>query len=604
MLRLVTADVPGPPAAHGRSGAAARRVRRARLGPAMVALGVLMLVCAGWVAVTGWMARAHLEQARADVQQLRAQVAAGDLAAARISAKSFADHAGRAHGLTSGPVWALAARIPSGGEPILTVRGVTAAVDDLAHDAVSPLITASEQVDPAKLRLAGGGLDLAGLASVAPALDRASTSVARALADVGGLPAHTWLGKVDAARADMLEQLTPVGAATRTADLAARLVPPMLGGTAPKTYFLAFQNTAESRGTGGLPGAFAILTADHGKLKFSRFGSDSELEKVHAKVRFGADYDDLYRGAATTTKFRNGNLSPHFPYAAQIWASMWRQYSGQRVDGVLAVDPAVLSYLLDVTGPATLPDKTEVTAANVVPLTQSTAYVTYPKDDGAREKYLIAIAKAASGRITAGNTELKALVRASAKAADERRLLVWSADPAQQADLARTEVGGVIPDDPAPYAGLSLVNESGNKLDYYLDRALTWRSTGCGAVRDVTVTIALTNHAPAKGLPADTVAARADKPDYPVRPGDSRLTVAYLATAGSAMTGVTVNGKSAVAGVGAERGHPVYTVDLELPRATTGTIVLHLKEPGSGAPVVLNQPLVRPMTVRVDDAAC
>jgi hypothetical protein len=45
----------------------------------------------------------------------------------------------------------------------------------------------------------------------------------------------------------------------------------------------------------------------------------------------------------------------------------------------------------------------------------------------------------------------------------------------------------------------------------------------------------------------------------------------------------------------------VYTVDLELPLGTSPTIVLHLSEPaGWGSPIVLRQPLVRPLNVTID----
>jgi hypothetical protein len=49
----------------------------------------------------------------------------------------------------------------------------------------------------------------------------------------------------------------------------------------------------------------------------------------------------------------------------------------------------------------------------------------------------------------------------------------------------------------------------------------------------------------------------------------------------------------------------VYSVDLELPRGTSRTIVLRLTEPaGTGAPIVLRQPLVRPLYVSLRDAIC
>ncbi|PZS34795.1 MAG: hypothetical protein DLM58_05140 [Pseudonocardiales bacterium] len=152
--------------------------------------------------------------------------------------------------------------------------------------------------------------------------------------------------------------------------------------------------------------------------------------------------------------------------------------------------------------------------------------------------------------------------------------------------------------------GLSIVNDGGNKLDYYLDRTLTWQRTGCGSRRSVTATITLHNNAPATGL-SPYVTGRSDSRSYAIKPGDNRLEVSYFATAGGLMTGVSIDGRAATAGSGSEHGHPVYTVDLELPRGTSRTIVLHLTEPtGSGAPIVLRQPLVRPLSVTLRDASC
>ena len=71
------------------------------------------------------------------------------------------------------------------------------------------------------------------------------------------------------------------------------------------------------------------MAANHGKLAFTRMESDTTMEGVAASVDFGPDYDHLYNGMGATTLYGNGNLSPNFPYAAQIWASMWKKHSGQ-----------------------------------------------------------------------------------------------------------------------------------------------------------------------------------------------------------------------------------------------------------------------------------
>jgi hypothetical protein len=563
-----------------------------------------------WLGLTAVLARGHLEHAAADAAAVRISLANGNVTAARAAAADLRAHVAKAHHWTNGPLWAAAARVPAVGEPVRSVRGIAAALNDLGNNALPPLLSASSRIDPSSVRTADGGIDVARLSSVATPLHAASAALDTSAARVRALPADTWLSPVNSARADLLDDLTRTAAGTRSAATAARILPELLGAHGTRTYLLTFCNDAEARGTGGLPGAFMTATVQDGHVTFGHVGGDRALAGVTAKVNFGPDYDQLYEGAGTTTLYGNANLGPHFPYAAAVWADMWQQRFGKAVDGVIALDPTVLSYLLAATGPAQLPDGEQVTAANVVALTERDVYARYPDADGprgdaARRAYLAAVESAVSRRILAPGADGKRLVSAFTRAVAERRLLVWSADPRLQHDLESTPVAGAIPQTSAPFVGLSIVNEAGNKLDYYLDRSLTWQRTGCGATRAVTVTLKLTNNAPATGL-SDVVVGRHDRHAYPVRRGDNRLTVSYLATQGAMMKSVSLDGRPWFAGSGKQLGHPVLTVDVELPRGATRTVVLHLMEPagGNAAPIVLRQPLVRPLAVQIDDAQC
>jgi hypothetical protein len=101
------------------------------------------------------------------------------------------------------------------------------------------------------------------------------------------------------------------------------------------------------------------------------------------------------------------------------------------------------------------------------------------------------------------------------------------------------------------------------------------------------------------------VTGREDNPSYPVKPGDNRLVVSYFATQGALLNDITVAGQPGVGRMGTQLGHPVYTVAVELPRGTSRTIVIHLSEPaGTGAPILLRQPLVRPLHVTLKDTVC
>ncbi len=569
----------------------------------MVIVGGLILLAGVYLVVTALLARRQLEAVRDEVRQLRVQISAGKLDAARATARQIAGHAGTARTYTAGPVWALAADLPAGGAPLKTVRTITDQVNVLGTQVLPQVITATRELDPSALRESDGSIDLARIQAIAPSLHTADRAMTRATARISARPTSTWLGPVDSARTQLLTQMLSLGKTLRSADLATRIAPPMLGADGVKRYFVGFQTDAEARGTGGLPGAFAILRADRGTITIERFESDSYLTGVSSGLDFGAAYNQLWSRSKPYDEYVDSNSSAHFPYAARIWAAMWQRKTGQRLDGALAVDPEALSYLLAVTGPATLPDKTVISASNIVQFTQQTLYARYSANPGQRKKVLLAVARAASDKILDFRGSTTALVRAGGKAGAQRRLLVYSAAPGVEADLQQTSLSGAVLPSAGPYVNLVVNNGAGNKLDYYLDRRLTWTRTGCGQRRLVTVTVTLTNTAPT-GLPPYVI-ERNDHPPYRTGKGDTRLGVYYYGTTGAFLQSATLDGKRALVGEGSEQGHPVFYADVEMPRGKARTLVLHFIEPaGTGAPTVLRQPLIRPLSVAVRDQSC
>ncbi|WP_316744381.1 DUF4012 domain-containing protein [Streptomyces sp. MK7] len=575
---------------------------------ALLVTAALPLVGAVWIAVTALLARSELIAAQRDLDTLRqsgtsASVTASPSGVATASAldwlvRSAAAHAARAHRLTTGPAWYSAAMLPLLGDPARTVRGAAYAVDRLTGTVLTSLVQAMPQPAPDG-RGNGMAQALEALQKHAPQIERAARTATQVRADVHALPKSTWLPAADRARAGLQQQLDRLDPVMTDASVAARILPPMLGTQGERRYFLAFQNFAEARGTGGLPGAFAVLRADHGRLSFERFGNDTEMARMKANVDLGADFDALYQSSDPTHVWVNSNISPHFPYAARIWAAAWREHTGEKVDGAIAVDPVTLSRFLRVTGPARMTDGTELTADNVVNLTEQASYARY-KDVTRRKAFFVDAARAAAGPLIAAahdSHQLPALLVAVNDAQRAGRLKIWSAHANEQRLLESRPYSGTLPDTPGPFAGLVVNNAAGSKLDYYLDRSMVWEAGECrpGGGRAVTVTVTLTNRAPASGLP-DYVTLREDHPAYPTRPGDNRLLVSYYAGVGADLTGATVDGRPAMLAPGVERGHPVYTVDMELPAGSHRTLVLHLLEPhATGTPILLRQPLATPL---------
>jgi hypothetical protein len=420
--------------------------------------------------------------------------------------------------------------------------------------------------------------------------------------EVDELPRDTWLPAVDRARAQLARKLDRIVPATGDVAAATRVLPSMLGERSPRRYVVVFENTAEARGTGGLPGAFAVLGAHRGRLAFEYFGNDTEMADAVAAVDLGDEYAASHGHNAPTTTWVNSNLSPHFPYAARIWTAAWEDHTGQKVDGAFALDPSALAGLLAASGPARLPDGTAVTAANVVDLTERSSYAAYP-DTRERKAFFLNVAGAVAGRlldVANDPSRRPALFAALSGQLRSGRVKMWSAHASEQRELRRRPFGGTLPDTADPLAGLVVNNAAGTKLDYYLDRRLEWAPGRCVAAgREVTVTVDLTNRAPTSGLPL-YVTQRVDAPSYRTRPGDNRLLVSYYATKGARLAKAALDGRPVMVNQAAERGHPVYTLDLELPAGSTRSLELRLLEsPSSVPPSLLRQPMVRPLRATV-----
>lgn len=278
------------------------------------------------------------------------------------------------------------------------------------------------------------------------------------------------------------------------------------------------------------------------------------------------------------------------------------------VDGVIALDPVALSYVLGAVGSVRMPDGEVITKDNVVELTESTAYSRFPTDQTARKMYLQDIASEVVRKITGRVESPQKLLDALGKAVGERRVAVWSSVPAEEELLEQTPLAHVVPEDPAPYAEVVINNLGGNKLDYYLRRQIEYVADGCSAdTRNSTVTIRLSNEAPKTGLPDYVAAAPGIRPDIPldVPKGAMVTSVRLLATKGATLVSALVDGQQVPVFSGTERGHPTFEVQLGIPPGQSGSLSFRLSEPTSpGAARVPVQPLIDTIKPKVSVPQC
>lgn len=567
-----------------------RLFNRRNASIAGIALIVLVVFCC-WLAYEAFTAKSNLEQARSAVSEARESLLKGDSAKTSQWVDKAVVHANNAKSATHSLPWNIAAAIPWAGSPLKTGQQIADVVQGLAVKVMQPAADVAEVLSPDRL-LQDGRVDVQLLRDSAPKLNSIAESAAALENQAKAISEPSYISTLADARTQLQEQSAKVTGLLRYTDLAAKLAPSMMGADGPRSYFMAFQTNAEARGTGGLLGGFGILRFDNGKPAVDDLGPNTELRGAATSLDLGLEFAKQYGFANPFTDFRNSNFSAHFPYAAQIWRSMWAELSGANVDGVIAIDPIALSYILGAVGPVTMPTGEEITNHNVVELTESAVYARFPTDQVARKQYLQDIASEVVKKMTGEVKAPRQLLEALGKAVNEGRISVWSADAGEQSLLEQTPLAHIIPDDDAPYAGVVINNLGGNKLDYYLRRDIEYAADGCtGETRESTVTVRLTNTAPDEPLP-DYVASTGVASVH-VPPATNVASVSLMATKGAKLRGAIANGKKVPVFAGSDRGRPVYEVQVAIPRGQSVELKYLLDEPTvAGAPRVPVQPLV------------
>ena len=469
------------------------------------------------------------------------------------------------------------------------IRAAAQASDLLGTEAVPQAVAALQIVRKNKL-LVNGRVDLEVLADVRAHVDRAAESSGRARKLV--IRHHfALLPKVRGATDLARDRIVNLDSALRSAEKALHLAPSMLGQDGARRYFVAVQNPAEARATGGLVGAFALVTANGGRIKLDHTGSDSEFTVTQVRVPADPAAAISWQEQGSTRAWYYANLTPHFPDAARNLAELWTRQSGQRIDGVVALDPLVMAELLAATGPVRLPDGFAVTARNVVDFVGHDEYVRYP-DVARRKRLLSTLAADLFHQVLASKAPVSTL-QAMGRAASSGHLYIWSAHREDAVMLAAGLVGGALPSTNTPYLSVLTQNFGGDKLDFYIRKTVVLTRDASG---QLTLRVTLRNLAP-PGLPL-YMTVRSDKPDPPVPYGQAKVALSVYGAKSTEVSSITVDSKPQTARFDHDRGHRVGTLLLEVPRDREVTVVVHLTEP-SGVLEYRQQPLVVPDTLDI-----
>jgi hypothetical protein len=377
----------------------------------------------------------------------------------------------------------------------------------------------------------------------------------------------------------------------------------LAGADEPKKYLIAFQNSAEARGTGGILGAYAIIELKKGSLKVIETGSNEPLygsSLAQIPIDVPEEYKRLY--GENPAILQNSNLSPHFPYGAEIWLALWKKEFGQTLDGVIAMDPTALSYILRATGPITLNSGERLTSDNLVSVTLKDAYERFETDNKARKRYLVDIMNATVKHLESGEYSRVKMVKAIRDGIIANRILIHSTDKSAQSELSKVRLGGDMRLESNNEFRTVIQNIDASKLDYYLDRDVTIESKSCEKIRETQVRIRVTNTLKTGVGVSPYVLTRADKgKPASLIPGAHRFKVFIYGPTDAKLVSVSRENRTANLGGGStERGRPVYVADVDLAPGESEELLANFSG-GVGKVTFVDQPLVRETKINIKD---
>ncbi len=360
------------------------------------------------------------------------------------------------------------------------------------------------------------------------------------------------------------------------------ILPIVLSGDSERTWFVALQNLAEARGTGGIIGAYAILNIDDGAVKMTKSGSDRDLVPTRAPLTgIPAGYQQIW--GTTPYDIRSVNVSPNFPITGQFVQNEWKAVSGQDLDGVLAIGQGTVQYMLAATGPITIDGET-VTAKNVVQFLSLGVYQKYP-DATDKNAFVGKLVGQIFTRLQNGQFDLESLLSATAATPTSDRLLAWSNHADVEKQITAAGFDGSVPTAYGPTTAVAVNNGGGNKLEQFLHMSVDYSLGTCKSdyLRAGTMTISLTNSAPTSGLPA-YVTPRLDGAHAPV--GSNLELVSVYAPVNSGHTTATLDSKAVSGYAGVEDVLSLYVFPVELNPGQTRKLIVRWDEPTAGPSVV------------------
>lgn len=456
--------------------------KKRHTGAIIAAVVAVLLVALG---ASGFMllnsaktVKSEAKEAVEIVGGLKDKVTSGDFSTLPDDAKKIDELCNSMKAETSSPLWAAASFIPVYGSDINAARTMIDALSDVSSNALVPMADNLSQATPGKL-FQDGMINVSALQAVADSLSSSSKVFKSANEKIQGI-GDTHISQVTELVDKAKDGFATLDGAVDAAEQVAPVLPQMLGANGQTRHYLVLaMSNVEIRACGGFPGSRGVMSVTDGKLELGDFVKVDMMKEPLSPLPITDEEANLFTTGWGLTGFNtlgytmgDVTMTPDFPRAAQLASDMQKAIVGDDIDGVFAVDPVFLQYMLGIVGGTQLPDGTVVDGSNAAKVLLHDIYWNYPVEE--QDAIFAAVAGSAFNKIVdqLGSSDVTKIAAAIEKGASEGRILMYSRNDDEEKAAKALGISGALQNDPseAPILGVYVNNYSYSKMDWFLDK--------------------------------------------------------------------------------------------------------------------------------------
>lgn len=474
-------------------------------------IGIVLLGFSGWLSYRAVQVKNELGESQKLVSEWMDAARANDYGKLIKVAAELQQHSSNAVEASADPSWKIAEYLPLVGSNLSAVSSTATTIDLISQGAVTPLSDFLSDGKLSKLVKEEGGLDIETVKSFTSIVETLSQTVENASVEMESVSTDGLIPAVAAPVEKLKGYLVQARPIAGQANEIVKLLPAFLGADGERRYLVLFQNNAEVNSLGGDTEQHSILTINNGSISLGETTNSLDIYHLDPPIPVAQSAVDIF-GDVITTDLNLSTSRPDFPTTGVFAKTAFERSTGQQIDGVIAMDPVFLGYLLEATGPIPLSTGDVLDSKNAATLMTHDIYLRYP-DHAETATQTDAFFSSAVSEVFSHLSHFKGspfdLIKAMGKGVSDRRLLLWSANETEQAKIAQLPISGILPTDNSDKTviGVYFRDFSAGKMDYFMRSGVTTQIVSCkeGRISEVAVTSKLSNTVEsvewAKGLP-------------------------------------------------------------------------------------------------------